>query len=170
MAYSLAYLVLASGLLLLVAGWDIARRRIPNWLTGALAVSGLGAQAGHGGGWGLLGALGAALVTLIVLWGPWSKGRLGGGDVKTTLGAAIWLGLESLLSFYLLAAIAGGVAAGFCLLRSGAGARREVAENLKLMAWRVALPEAPITGGAGRISVPFAAAAAAAALLLLWWR
>ena len=40
--------------------------------------------------------------------------------------------------------------------------------NLKLAAMRD-LPEAPIRGGLGRVSVPFGAAAAAAALLLLWW-
>jgi leader peptidase (prepilin peptidase)/N-methyltransferase len=169
-SYPLASLLIASGLLLLMAGWDIARRRIPNWLNGVLGVAGMGAQTACGGGWGLLGGLGAALVTLVVLWGPWSKGRLGGGDVKTALCSAIWLGPGSLLSFYLVAAIAGGVAAGFCLLRSGAAARREVRTNLLLMASRVGPPEAPGAGRAGRVTVPFGAATAAAALLLLWWR
>jgi leader peptidase (prepilin peptidase)/N-methyltransferase len=167
-SYPLHSLLVASGLLLLVAGWDLARRRIPNWTNAALAVTGLGAQALYRGGWALLSGLAAALVTLVVLWGPWSKGRLGGGDVKAALCAAIWLGLGSLLSFYLLAAVAGGLAAVICLLLSSAGARREVASNLKLVVLGAGLPEVPIRAGAGRISVPFGAAAAAAALFLLW--
>jgi prepilin peptidase CpaA len=169
-SYPLASVVLASGLLVLVAGWDIARRRIPNWINAALAVTGLGAQAHYHGGWGLLGGLGAALATLVVLWAPWSRGWLGGGDVKAALCAAIWLGPGSLPWFYLLTAVAGGVAAGLCLLGSSTRARREVADNLELMALQNRLPDVPISGGAGRVSVPVGAALAAAALLLLWWR
>src|SRR5438094_10067408 len=101
MSYPLPSLLVATGLLLLVAGWDMARRRIPNWANTALGVTGLGAQALFHGGWAALGGLGAALLTLVVLWSPWSKGRLGGGDVKAMLAAAIWLGLGLVLHVYL---------------------------------------------------------------------
>jgi Flp pilus assembly protein protease CpaA len=163
-------LFLASGLLVLVAGWDIAKRRIPNWANAALATAGLLMQAlVHGPAAALSGA-GAALVTLIVLWGPWSKGRLGGGDVKAMLAAATLLGLNLLVTFYLYAAIAGGIAALVCLFASSARARRDIRENLEIAVLHVAVPDAPMRSGGGRVSVPFGAAAASAALFLLWWK
>ncbi|HEY0705577.1 MAG TPA: A24 family peptidase, partial [Polyangia bacterium] len=93
MSYSVFTLLCATALLALVAGWDIARRRIPNWANAALGTTGLAAQAIHNGGWAVLSGTAAALITLVVLWVPWSKKRLGGGDVKATLCAATWLGL-----------------------------------------------------------------------------
>jgi Flp pilus assembly protein protease CpaA len=168
--YPLHSLAAASCLLFLVAGWDIARRRVPNWLNAALIVTGLGAQAIFHGGWALLGGFAAVAITLIVLWLPWSARQLGGGDVKAVMGAAAWLGVASLFKFYLFAALAVGVAALICLLGSSAPARREVVQNLRLVWLRVGLPQVPLKGGAGRLSVPFGAAAAAAAVLLLWWR
>jgi len=168
--YPLQSLATASGLLLLVAGWDIARRRVPNWLNAVLILTGLGAQAIFHGGWALLGGFAAVVITLVVLWLPWSTKRLGGGDVKATMGAAAWLGVASLFKFYLFAAIAVGVASLICLLGSAAPARREVVQNMRLVWLRVGLPSVSIAGGSGRLSVPFGAAAAAAALLLLWWR
>ena len=170
MSYSVLPLVLATGLLLLVAGWDIARRRIPNWANAALGASGLAAQGLFHGGWAVLGGIGAAVVTLVVLWTPWSKGRLGGGDVKATLCAATWLGFGLLLKFYLATAVLSGVVAVICYLASSRRVRQEIQENVKLLAMKAGLPEAPMRSGAGRVSVPFGAAAAGAALLLLWWR
>lgn len=170
MTYSLFPLVLASALLLLVAGWDVAKRRIPNWANAALGATGLAAQAISHGGWALLGGLGAATVTLAVLWVPWTKGRLGGGDVKVTLCAATWLGLALLPKYYLATAVLSGLLAMFCFLASSRAARQEIRDNMKLLALRAGMPEAPMRSGAGRMSVPFGAAAAGATLLLLWWR
>jgi Flp pilus assembly protein protease CpaA len=167
MSYPLASLILASGLLLLVAGWDVARRRIPNWANAALGFSGLLAQALCHGGGALAGALAAGLLTVAVLWSPWSRGRLGGGDVKATAAAAIWLGLGSLVPFLLVSALSVGLFALLSYLLSAQPAREEIRTNLKLAALRV-MPAAPIRGGKGRVSVPFGAAAAAATLLLLW--
>jgi Flp pilus assembly protein protease CpaA len=166
-SYPLHTLSLASALLLLVAAWDIARRRIPNWVNAALAVLGLGSQGLCHGGMAALGALGAAAVTLVVLWIPWSTRRLGGGDVKAMMGAALWLGMTPLLRFYLITALVVGPVALACAALSSAAARREMAANLKLALLRV-VPEVPAAGGQGRVSVPFGAAAAVAALILLW--
>src|SRR5690349_12277879 len=104
--YPLVSLSVASGLLLLVAGWDIARRRVPNWVNAALIFTGLGAQMIFHGGWALLGGLTAAFITLTLLWIPWSTKRLGGGDVKATIGAAVWVGLAPLPRLYLFTALA----------------------------------------------------------------
>jgi Flp pilus assembly protein protease CpaA len=168
--YPTLLLLLASTLLLLVAGWDMARRRIPNWANASLAVTGLLAQALCHGGWAVLGGIGAAAITLVVLWSPWSAGRLGGGDVKAVFCAAIWLGLSELPIFALLAAILGGLFALVSVFRSSSAARRDMAQNLKLVWLRVGVPQIPIRGANGRVSVPFGAAAATAALLLLWKR
>ena len=165
--YPLASLILATALLLLVAGWDMARRRIPNWANAALGMTGLTAQLIHHGAGALLGALGAAFITLMVLWTPWSKGRLGGGDVKATVCAATWLGLGSLLQYLAIAGVAGGAFALVSYLLSSQTARQEIRTNLQLAVVRN-MPEAPIRGGGGRVSVPFGAAAAVSALILLW--
>src|SRR5882757_2459130 len=137
--YPIQSLLIASALLLVVAGWDMARRRIPNWVNASLALTGLSAQALCHGGSALLSGAAAAAITLVILWSSWSKGRLGGGDVKAVLCAATWIGLPSLLTFYLFVCVAGGLAALFSFLQSSAAARREVAQNLQLVFLRVGL-------------------------------
>jgi prepilin peptidase CpaA len=169
MSYPIFPLILATALMLLVAGWDIARRRIPNWANAALGATGLGAQAIAHGGWAALGGLGAAVVALAVLWVPWTRGRLGGGDVKASLCAVTWLGLGLLFKFFLATAVLGGVAAVICFLASSRRVRQDIAENMRLMALKAGVPDAPLRSGGGRVSVPIGAAAAGAAILLLWW-
>lgn len=166
--YPLSSLLVATVLLVLVAGWDIARRRIPNWLNAALLITGFGAQGIFHGWSALVAGLAAAFITFALLWMPWSTRRLGGGDVKASIGAAVWLGLGSLINFYLYASLAAGLASLLCLLASSRAVRREIADNLRLVWLRVGLPPVTASGGAGRVSVPFGAAAAAAGLLLLW--
>ena len=75
MSYPVFVLLLATGLLSLVAGWDIARRRIPNWANAALGVTGLGAQVLYHGWVAALGGLGAAFISLVLLWKPWTRGN-----------------------------------------------------------------------------------------------
>jgi Flp pilus assembly protein protease CpaA len=169
MSYPFFPLLLASALLLTVAGWDIARRRIPNWANAALGATGLGAQAIAHGGWAALGGLGAAVVTLVLLWAPWTKGRLGGGDVKASLCAVTWLGFGLLIKFFLATAVLSGVAAVICFFASSRRVRQDIADNVRLLALKADVPDAPMRSGGGRVSVPFGAAAAAATLLLLWW-
>ena len=168
MSYPVPTLLLASGLLVLVAGWDIARRRIPNWANAALGATGLGAQALHHGGWAALGGLGAAAIMLVLLWRPWTTGKLGGGDVKAAVCAATWLSPFLLIKFVLFGAVLAGVFAIASYLLSSRAARQEMRVNLKLAAMRN-MPDVPIRSGLGRVSVPFGAAAVSAALLLLWW-
>ena len=152
MSYPVPPLVLASGLLLLVAGWDIARRRIPNWANAALGATGLAAQALLHGGWAVLGGLGAAAVTLVVLWMPWTKGRLGGGDVKARLCAAIWLGIR--LAARIRTCCGGAVRgrrARHAQLpgRPRRAVRQDIRANLKLAGHAAGLPDAPIRSGSG---------------------
>ena len=60
---------------------DVTTRRIPNWLTGVLAVAALGFHAVHG--WReLLASVLALVVVMFLGFLAFSMGWLGGGDVK----------------------------------------------------------------------------------------
>src|SRR5437868_2656304 len=110
-------LLVGTGLLALVAGWDIAKRRIPNWANAALASTGIVMQGLNNGILAAGGAVAAALVALVVLWTPWTRGRLGGGDVKASLSAATWIGFGGVLfQFALYAALAVGAVALICFV------------------------------------------------------
>ena len=70
---------------------DVTTRRIPNWLTGLLAVAALAFHAMHG--WRELAASIVALVVVMFLgFLAFSMGWLGGGDVE--LAAAVGRGLR----------------------------------------------------------------------------
>jgi prepilin peptidase CpaA len=157
--------------LLLVAAalWDIRKRRIPNSLSAAVMVAGLGSAA-LGEGWrAALSGLGSAILTVILMWLPWCKGRIGGGDVKLAAAAATWVGLARLPEYLLGTALAGGVVALVCYALSDRRARQEMAGNLKLVAAGV-MPEPQLRGGGGRVSVPYSVASAAAALAVVLLR
>ena len=90
---------------------DLRTRRIPNQLTAAMAVIGLGLA-----GTGLSGiTLGAALVGLVLGFAVMLPGHLlgatGAGDVKLMAAAGALLGPALVLSAFIFAAIAGGVLA-----------------------------------------------------------
>lgn len=103
--------------LLLLAAWiDLRARRIPNWLTGGVvALYPIYLMLGQTpSGW--LGALGAALAVLLVGLALFSRGAIGGGDVKLIAGVTLWAGLEHLALFALVTSLAGG---GLALLSIG---------------------------------------------------
>jgi len=56
--------------------WDLAKRRIPNTVTAAVALTGLTAQLVDRGGWSALSGAGAAVVTIALLYRPWMVGGL----------------------------------------------------------------------------------------------
>jgi prepilin peptidase CpaA len=125
------------------AGWDLARRRIPNMLNVAILAAGLAARLAFGGwsslGYGLAGA-GVGLALLIVLFHfRW----LGGGDVKFLAAAGAWLGPLDVGWAALFGLAGGGLIALAILLRGGAALRAEVATNLKTAALVGASPYAP---------------------------
>ena len=96
-------------LLALAATVDMRSRRIPNWLTFTLVLSGLGVNfMGLGpasGSQALCGfAVGLALPLVLFL-----LGALGGGDVKLLAGIGSWMGPECVLKVFAIAAIVGAV-------------------------------------------------------------
>ena len=165
--YSLPFTGTYVGLLMGAVATDIWSRRIPNLLSIVLAVLGLGAQfMTHGWRGGLSGVISGAII-FGLLFLPWLKGGLGGGDVKLASAAAISLGLSKLITFALVGAMAGGVVAAVCYLLSSAAARQSIRNNVLLSVAFRALPAAA-PAEAGRLTVPYAIAVATGALFALF--
>ena len=169
MSFPVSELLVGTVLLLVAAAHDAGRRRIPNAVNVALGIAGLWAQARAGGWLAAVQGLGAGALTLALLWIPWAKGRLGGGDVKMASGAAMWMGLRALPVFLLLVAVAGGLVAVVCYGLSTQAARREIRAHLGDAVVARQLPDVPMKlASGGRVSVPYGVAVAIAALALLW--
>lgn len=148
------------------ASWDIAKRRIPNVVTGAAALCGVVVQLVDKGWLSALSGLGAALLTVLLLYRPWMAGGLGGGDVKMASATAIWVGLELMIRYALAVAAAGGVVALIMYVLSRKSVRQEVRTNLTLAALQQTLPAVEIRKP-GRPSVPYGLAIAAGAAFVL---
>lgn len=89
--------------------WDAAAMRIPNWLTGGLALAFPIAAAGTAlpletVGWHLLTGLGALAVVMALF----ATGWIGGGDAKLFAASALWLGHEGILAYTLVTTMLGG--------------------------------------------------------------
>src|SRR5262249_46302624 len=111
MTFPASHLLVLGACLIAGCAWDVAKRRVPNIVSGAAALSGVVAQLADKGGWSALSGLAAAAVTLALLWRPWLAGGLGGGDVKMAAAVAIWVGLGGMIRYALAVAAAGGVVA-----------------------------------------------------------
>ena len=139
---------------LIGAGWDIHSRRIPNWLTFPMMITGLAFSALTYGPYGLLGSFAALLIVSLpyVLLFIFAGG--GGGDAKIMAGIGAWAGFMPGLCFLGGVALAGIVAGtAFALYR---GQFREVFSRIRAMAYRT-IPA--LTHGFGAIhkSLPDAA-------------
>jgi prepilin peptidase CpaA len=142
---------------------DVRRRRIANIVTVPLAVSGLVARAIASGASGFSDGLLAAALVGALLWIPWTRSFIGGGDLKFASGAAVWVGTGLLPQYVLTAAVVAGVAGIAAYVASTRAARSEMHSNLRtVVAGRPA--SIPMRGGGGRVSVPAGAAFAVAAL------
>jgi prepilin peptidase CpaA len=102
-------LVCLPALLIVAAGWDVASYTIPNTLQVAV-VAGFALFALAAGlpaatvGWHVL----AGFTGLIVGFGLFAMGWIGGGDAKLFAGVSLWLGFHDMLPYALLASMAGG--------------------------------------------------------------
>lgn len=152
---------LAVGLLAAVV-WDVAARRIPNQLCAVIAAGGLVSQIAASGFLAAANGLAAGTLAVALLYPFWSRGGIGGGDVKLAGAVAIWIGLSRLPMFCLAAALAGGLVAFVAFVRSSRAARAEMQANLLLTAVQGTAPMISRTAR-GRISVPYGVAIAAGA-------
>lgn len=94
---------------LAIAGWDLKRRRIPNYLTLGGALAGLGFQLGYHGLPGFLDGLAGLGLGFTLLLIPYLLGGMGAGDVKASAALGSWLGLAQAFLFFIYMGIAGGV-------------------------------------------------------------
>ena len=97
---------------------DVRTRRIPNWLTGAIAAGGFGLAFGGGTVTPAQAAFGVALGLLLMLPGH-VIGATGAGDVKLMAAVGAFLGPGLVLHAFLYSALAGGVIALAVAARRG---------------------------------------------------
>ena len=108
-------------------------------------------------GWAQLGwHLAAGGLVLLVCFGMFAAGWIGGGDAKLAAVTALWFGFDQLMPYLTMAAIAGGVLT-FAMLKLRSGPLPEVANR---WSWARRL-HSPKEG------VPYGIALAFAALLVL---
>jgi prepilin peptidase CpaA len=107
--YRLLTLLPMLALLIFAAAQDLRTRKIRNWLTLCLVITGLAhsLMSSHGVTFGdsILGTLagfGLPLMLFVI-------GALGGGDVKLLAGVGAWLGASGVIEVFLAAAIVGMV-------------------------------------------------------------
>jgi prepilin peptidase CpaA len=108
----LLVLTLFPTLVVAAAIGDLFTMRIPNWLNGttALAVVPMAAFVGMPLDvmqWHLL----AGAVMLVVGFGLFARGYIGGGDAKLVAAVGLWIGWSSLLPFVIVTTLAGGALA-----------------------------------------------------------
>ena len=111
------FLALSLGLVTAVVT-DVRTRRIPNWLTGAIAGAGFGLAFGGGGVTPADAALGLALGLALMLPGH-LIGATGAGDVKLMAAIGTFLGPGLVFRAFLYAALAGGTMALAIAARRG---------------------------------------------------
>jgi prepilin peptidase CpaA len=141
----------------LAAMTDVRARRIPNVLTGALALAALPLAL-----WAGPGAFGAALAVAAAVFvlgaGCFALGVLGGGDVKLLAAASLALGYPLAIGFVAATLVCGGLfALGYLVVRGRLG---ESAARLRAAIFGGG--RAAIGSGSGRLPYALAIAAGAA--------
>lgn len=158
------HLLLFFTVLLAACLFDLLSRRVPNWLTVGMLCAGLGARYAEQGieeaGMGLLGAF----IGLLILFFPFHKRWVAGGDVKLLAAMGAWLGPRDVVLAALFGSVAGGLLSLYYLLRSPSGRRREILTNLRLTFWLRSIPD--IGPRSKRESPPYTLALAAGAITI----
>jgi len=104
---------------LVMAAWDVATRRIPNFLTFGGALAGLMYHLALQGWQGLWFSLGGLTLGLVLLLPPYALGGMGAGDVKALAALGAWLGPKGILSVFCFMGLAGGILSLGVLLFTG---------------------------------------------------
>lgn len=144
-------------LLAVAAGFDLATFTIPNLLSLTLAIAfflfGLAVRfAPAAFSFHLL----AGMIALVVGFGLFALGYIGGGDAKLFAAVALWLGLRDFLSYALAASVVGG----FLTLALVTFREWPLPAGLARQAWILKLHEKSS-------GIPYGVALAGGALLLL---
>lgn len=95
------------GLLAYAAITDLRARRIPNWLTLTLAITGVIQSFGAGATVGPLASVLGLLIGFFLPFILFALGALGGGDVKLLAGIGAWMGALGVFQVFVIAALVG---------------------------------------------------------------
>lgn len=109
---------------------DFLTLRIPNWLNAVIVLAFFPMAIATGMPldamlWHTL----AAVIVLVVGFGLFSSGIIGGGDAKLLAAVALWLGWTTLTPFIVFTSLAGGVLALAVNLWSVAGVERDASTD-----------------------------------------
>jgi prepilin peptidase CpaA len=145
---------------LLASYCDVRTRRIPNWITGSLAIAAIFVHAFAG-----IHSVGESLAVMAFLTAAgtfvYAMGGIGGGDIKLGIAASGMLGFPLCIPFLLYTAIGGGVLAIVFIVSRGK--IRATASRVMLMAM----------GGSRSVvaakseTLPYAVAFASGAILIV---
>jgi len=102
-------LAILASLLLIGAAIDIRSRRLPNWLTAAVAALFIpyAIIASHPVDW--FGVFTVVGITFVIGFTLFAFNLMGGGDVKLISGLALWAGPDFIALFILTTGLAGGL-------------------------------------------------------------
>ena len=124
---------------------DLRSRRIPNVLTFGAAAAGIAFHATVPGGETVTSAVLGWLVGVAVFFVPFALGGLGGGDVKLLGALGAWLGPVGIIWAALYTGVAGGILAIVAAVASGYFRKALSNIYLLLAHWRIggirALPQ-----------------------------
>jgi len=95
------------GLLGCAAVTDLRARRIPNWLTLALAITGVAQSFATGATVTPMVSVVGLLIGFFLPFILFALGALGGGDVKMLAGIGAWMGALGVFQVFIIAAIVG---------------------------------------------------------------
>jgi prepilin peptidase CpaA len=160
--------ILLLALALLGGGWDLATRRIPNWLTFPAMAAGLlwnfYANRWHGVAMSAAGlALGAGILLPFFL-----LGGTGAGDVKMLAGVGAIVGWWGLLRIFIYFGLFGGLVALAVAITAGRfGAVVKNTGHLASLLTKARWREAEKVESAGP-ALPYGAVIAVGCLLFLW--
>lgn len=107
--YGLLMVAPALTLLVWAAAQDLRSRRIPNWLTFSLVLSGIAQSIAFGAIVSPAGSLLGLAVGFAIPFVLFAMGALGGGDVKLLAGVGAWFGPQAALNVFIIAALVGAV-------------------------------------------------------------
>src|SRR3954471_23692237 len=109
MILDLARLLLFPALMAFAAASDLFTMTISNRVSLALAAGFLVLALASGvGGYQILMHIAAGAAVLVVAFGCFAMGWMGGGDAKVAAAAALWFGFAQLMDFLLYASLFGG--------------------------------------------------------------
>ncbi|MEN3349025.1 MAG: prepilin peptidase CpaA [Bradyrhizobium sp.] len=109
MILDIARLMLFPALMAFAAASDLLTMTIPNRVSlGLLAGFLILAPLSGMGAYDMLTHAGAGALVLVVTFGMFGMGWVGGGDAKVAAAAGLWLGFDHLLAYFVFASLFGG--------------------------------------------------------------